>query len=73
MNRSWAKFKVGFGDPSGNYWLGNDLLSQLTANNSYMLMFDMQQRNTGYSYFAKYSTFTVLSEAANYTLQVAGF
>jgi len=73
MNRSWAKFKVGFGDPSGNYWLGNDLLSQLTANNSYMLMFDMQQRNTGYSYFAKYSTFRVLSEAANYTLQVAGF
>jgi len=30
FNRSWVEFKVGFGDESGNYWLGNDLLSQLT-------------------------------------------
>ena len=42
FNRSWAEFKVGFGDPSGNYWLGNDLLSQLTASaGRYKLQFDL--------------------------------
>ena len=73
MNRPWAEYKVGFGDPSGNYWLGNDLLSQLTANSSYKLRFDLQSRDTGNWYYAEYSTFIVLSEAYNYTLLVRGF
>ena len=64
---------MGFGDPSGNYWLGNDLLSWLTANNRYKLRFDLQQRSTGNWYYAEYSTFRVLSEAYNYTLQEGGF
>ena len=33
----------------------------------------MQQRDTGNWYYAEYSTFRVLSEADNYTLQVTGF
>ena len=64
---------MGFGDPSGNYWLGNDLLSQLTANNRYKLRFDLQQRRSGNWYYAEYSTFIVLSEADNYELVVGGF
>ena len=73
MNRSWAEYKVGFGERSGNYWFGNDLLSQLTANNRYKLRFDLQQNGSGTWYYAEYSTFRVLSEADNYTLQVDGF
>jgi len=75
FNRSWAEFKVGFGDPSGNYWLGNELLSQLTANNSYKLKFDLQSLNNDNWYYAEYSTFRVglLTEADNYKLQVAGY
>jgi len=73
FNRPWADYKVGFGQPSGNYWLGNDRLSQLTADNRYKLRFDLQQNGTGNWYYAEYSTFRVLSEADNYTLQVGGF
>ena len=74
FNRSWAEFKVGFGDPSSNYWLGNDLLSQLTLTGRYKLKFDLQSRsNTNNWYWAEYSTFRVLTEAENYTLQVAGY
>jgi len=73
MNRSWAQYKVGFGDPSGNYWLGNDLLSQLTANYRYKLRIDLQQRDTGNWYYAEYRWFRVQSEAYNYTLLVEGF
>ena len=73
MNRTWAEYKVGFGDPSGNYWLGNDLLSQLTANNRYKLRFDLQSRDTGNWFYAEYSRFRVQSEADKYKVQVAGF
>jgi len=73
FNRSWAEYKVGFNDSSGNYWLGNELLSQLTANNSYKLKFDLQSSNTSNWYYAEYSTFIVLSETRNYRLQVAGY
>ena len=74
FNRSWAEFKVGFNDSSGNYWLGNELVSQLTVNNSYKLRFDLQSRsNTSNWYYAEYSTFRVLTEADNYKLQVAGY
>ena len=73
LNRSWAEFKVGFGDPSGNYWLGNELIHELTANNSYKLKFDLQSRNTSNWYYAEYSTFIVHPESTNYRLQVAGY
>jgi len=73
MDRPWADYKVGFGERSGNYWLGNDLLSQLTANYRYKLRFDLQQNGTGKWYYAEYSTFRVLSEADSYMLQVSGF
>ena len=73
FNRSWAEFKVGFGDPSSNYWLGNELLSQLTLTGRYKLKFDLQSRNTSKWYWAEYSTFIVLTEAYNYRLLVYGY
>jgi len=74
FNRSWAEFKVGFNDTRGNFWLGNDLLSQLTLTGRYKLKFDLQSRaNHSNWYHAHYSTFTVLSESTNYRLQVAGY
>ena len=71
-NRSWAEFKVGFNDTRGNYWLGNELLSQLTLNGRYKLRFDLQAQN-GSSYNAEYSSFVVFSEATNYNLLVSGY
>jgi len=70
FNRSWAEFKVGFNDSRGNYWLGNDLLSQLTLKGRYKVRFELQN---GTSYDAEYSTFVVSSEATNYTLRVSGY
>jgi len=73
FNRSWAEFKVGFGDPSGNYWLGNDELSQLTLTAWYKLRFDLQARSNGNWYYAEYSKFIVLPESYNYTMLVSGY
>ena len=72
FNRSWAEFKVGFNDSRGNYWLGNQLLHELTTNNLYKLRFDLQAINSTW-YYAEYSSFIVLSEATNYTLRVSGY
>jgi len=74
FNRSWAEYKVGFNDTRGNFWLGNDLLSQLTLSGHYKLRFDLQSRNhTSNWYSAEYSTFKVLSETDKYRMQVAGY
>jgi len=72
FNRSWAEFKVGFNDTNGNYWLGNDLLSQLTLSRRYKLRFDLQLRNLSW-YYAEYSSFLVYGESRNYELRVSGF
>ena len=73
FNRSWAEFKVGFNDSRGNYWLGNDQISQLTVNGRYKLKFDLHSRSNSNWYYAEYRTFVVQSEADNYRLHVAGF
>jgi len=72
FNRSWAEFKVGFNDTIGNFWLGNDLLSQLTLSRRYKLRFDLQARNLSW-YYAEYSSFLVYGESHNYELLVSGF
>ena len=73
FNRSWAEYKVGFNDSSGNYWLGNDLLSQLTHSDSYKLRVDLQLRTNLTWYYAEYSVFVVFSEMQNYRLLVSGY
>jgi len=57
FNRSWDEYKHGFGDTGGNYWIGNNVLTWLTAKGKYKLRFDLQQRYTGKWYYAEYSTF----------------
>ena len=73
FNRSWAEFEVGFNDSSGNYWLGNELLHQLTAKRRYNLRFDLQARANLSWYYAEYSGFGVESEQTNYTIRVSGY
>jgi hypothetical protein len=73
FNRTWAEFKIGFADLSGNVWLGNELLQHLTKNNVFKLRFDLQSYETGLWFVAEYSMFTVASEVDNYRLNVAGF
>ena len=72
FNRSWAEFKVGFNNTFGNYWIGNDRLSQLTLSGPYKLRFDLQLCNSSW-YWTEYSSFTVLGESRNYELHMSGY
>ena len=73
FNRSWTEFKVGFNDNRGNYWLGNDLLHQLTKEARYKLRCRVHARSNGLVYEANYGIILVGSEYTNYTLRVAHY
>ena len=39
--RTWAKYKRGFGKLNGNFWLGNEYLHRLTANQTVRLRIEV--------------------------------
>ena len=66
--RNWNDYKNGFGDISGEFWLGNDWIHRLTSRGQHELRIDF---NSGK--YAKYSRFSVAGECEKYRLSVAGF
>jgi len=73
FNRSWAEFKVGFGNTSDNYWIGNERLHQLTKDGRYKLRVDLLATFNGLWYWAEYDRFSVGSELSRYTLLVSDY
>jgi len=70
--RNWAAYKAGFGDPRGEYWLGNDNIHQLTNQDDYTLRIEMTDFD-GREHYAEYDHFRILDEAHDYTMHVHGF
>ena len=66
--REWDEYKQGFGDVTGEFWLGNEKIHLLTEIPS-QLRVEIKTKNSGNKY-AKYSNCTVTNEASNYTLFV---
>ena len=66
--RDWDEYKDGFGNVTGEFWLGNEKIHQLTEIPS-QLRVEINTTSDGNRY-AKYSNFTVTNEASNYTLFV---
>ncbi|XP_022794912.1 ficolin-1-like [Stylophora pistillata] len=72
FDRDWKTYKDGFGNPIGEFWLGNDNLHRLTAADDVMLRVDLEDFEGNITY-AKYATFDVTDEAENYTLTLGGY
>ncbi|XP_019646432.1 PREDICTED: fibroleukin-like [Branchiostoma belcheri] len=73
FNRTWEEYKRGFGNKSGEYWLGNENIHLLTNQKNYRLRIDMQDWDNQTRY-AEYSTFRVLGEYGDqYRLHVSGY
>ncbi|KAF4118020.1 microfibril-associated glycoprotein 4-like [Onychostoma macrolepis] len=68
----WDQYKRGFGNVEGEYWLGLENMYKLTSNRKYMLRVDLEDFE-GNQAFARYSSFSVGSEADGYRLHVSGF
>ena len=66
--RTWAEYQAGFGDLEGEFWMGLDLLHQLTTAEQ-ELRVDLEDYEGGHRW-AKYGTFRVGSEDTNYILTI---
>lgn len=42
FNRDWSDYKNGFGDPSKEFWLGNENIYMLTNNEEYILRVELE-------------------------------
>ncbi|XP_033646437.1 microfibril-associated glycoprotein 4-like [Asterias rubens] len=68
--RTWADYQSGFGDLQSEFWLGNDILRDLTGSGQWQLRVDMEnwESNTAW---ASYGEFAVTGD--KYTLHVGSY
>nr|XP_019928713.2 microfibril-associated glycoprotein 4 [Crassostrea gigas] len=71
FNRTWNDYKNGFGSATGEYWIGNDVIHELTKTNTSSLYVSITLTNNT-TLFELYETFSVSSENDNYRLFVEG-
>ncbi|XP_059175476.1 angiopoietin-2-like [Physella acuta] len=71
FTRTWNDYKNGFGSTSGDFWIGNDVISHLTDSGYNELRFDMKYK--GKDYYAVYRGFEVENEAAKYKMSYKSF
>ena len=72
FNRYWSDYKHGFGNLSGEFWLGLERIHRLTSDNNSMLRVDMENFE-GESAYAEYSLFGVRSEHDKYRLILGSY
>ncbi|XP_035663827.1 uncharacterized protein LOC118407459 [Branchiostoma floridae] len=72
FNRTWEEYKLGFGNKSGEYWLGNENIHLLTNQKNYRLRIDLVDWNNE-SRYAEYSTFSVSGDSDGYRLHISGY
>ncbi|XP_020837576.1 ficolin-2 [Phascolarctos cinereus] len=70
--RDWAAYKRGFGSQLGDFWMGNDNLHLLTAQETFEFRVDLSDFDGNHS-FAKYRSFRIAGEAENYRLILGDF
>ena len=70
--RNWKEYKQGFGSPNGEYWIGNDIIHQLTSHGNYSLKIVLTDWNNTMKY-AEYSVFKIKGEVDNYRLTIGGY
>ncbi|XP_062580725.1 fibroleukin-like [Saccostrea cucullata] len=71
FNRTWTEYKNGFGDPIQDVWVGNDVIHQLTKENTSSLYVSITLQN-GTTLYEMYDRFSVSDETGKYQLFLAG-
>ena len=69
--RNWTDYQQGFGNLTGEFWLGLDKIHRLTTTAT-QLRVDMQDFE-GNSAYAQYTSFSVGDSASKYILTVSGY
>ncbi|XP_078484274.1 uncharacterized protein LOC100175832 [Ciona intestinalis] len=72
FQRNWDDYKVGFGNNSGEFWLGLEALHQMTRRSGCRLRVDIWDYSEDHA-FAEYSEFSIGDEASLYRLYIDGY
>ncbi|XP_074637689.1 ficolin-2-like [Acropora palmata] len=70
--RGWTDYKFGFGNLSGEFWLGNDNLHRIAAAGNMTLRVDLEDFEANVT-FAEYSIFKVADASDKYRLLIGGY
>ena len=68
----WGEYKVGFGNLTGEFWLGLDKIHRLTASRPSELRVDIEDWS-GNNFYAKYGDFVVGDEKSLYRLSAGSY
>ncbi|XP_071758426.2 uncharacterized protein tnxba [Centroberyx gerrardi] len=69
--RTWSDYSTGFGNLSEEFWLGNELLHNLTSVGPVSLRVDLRAGND--TAYAHYSNFTIDTEEKHYTIMASSY
>ena len=72
FTQDWLKYKNGFGDLEGEFWLGNEKMHRLTNARPVILRVDLADFENGKAY-VEYSSFSVSDEQSGYRLSISGY
>ncbi|XP_041377007.1 slit homolog 3 protein-like [Gigantopelta aegis] len=72
FNKTWNEYKYGFGELSGDFWWGNELLHTFTSAKATVMRVDMWDWKANHAY-ALYDSFLVDDETHNYTIHVGNY
>uniref|UniRef100_H2Y9G0 Fibrinogen C-terminal domain-containing protein n=1 Tax=Ciona savignyi TaxID=51511 RepID=H2Y9G0_CIOSA len=69
---NWDDYRQGFGNLSGEFWMGLDNLHHFTSHGNTQLRIEMKDCDNQTRY-AKYGSFAVLGPSTNFQLQISSF
>ncbi|XP_059094034.1 angiopoietin-related protein 3-like [Tigriopus californicus] len=72
FTRSWGDYRAGFGDLTREFWLGNEIIHDLTQREPMELLIELRDFE-GLVVYAQYHTFRLEDEGENYRLIVGGY
>ncbi|XP_063436502.1 ficolin-2-like [Mytilus trossulus] len=72
FDRTWKEYKRGFGSVSGEYWLGNENIHQISSSTSHKLSIYLEDF-TGKFAYANYSVFDLGDQNRKYQLRINEF
>ena len=70
--RDWKDYKNGFGNLSGEFWLGLDKIHRLSESGQNVLRVDLKSFE-GQKRYARFGTFTVGNENEDYILRISQY
>ncbi|GFO32664.1 ficolin-1 [Plakobranchus ocellatus] len=70
--RDWTSYREGFGSLTGDFWMGNEALYNLTDKDPYELRIDVRMKG-GQEVFARYPNFRIEDESNKYRLQIGSY